>query len=60
MGKFLLKRTDRGRGWVSKPGRKNAYTNNIQHAQKFSSIQEAEEHSCTENEIVVPMEQEID
>lgn len=49
---YALKRTTDGL-FVAKPGREKSYTNRIEHAQTFDTIEEARANSCQENEYPV-------
>ncbi len=50
---YVLKRTDQGGGFVSKPGSKNSYTNNILRAKIFRTRDDAEQDRCIGNEIII-------
>ncbi len=50
---YVLKRTDQGGGYVSKPGSKKSYTHNLTKARKFPNIEEADGHRCIDNEIIL-------
>lgn len=52
---YLLKRTDQGGGYVSKPGLKEAYTTNLDKVRIFTSKEDAERNRCIENEIIIPL-----
>lgn len=56
---YVIKRTDQGGGYVSKPGRSSSYTNTVKNMQKFPT-EEAASKTCCENEIPVPIEHVID
>lgn len=53
---YVIKCTDHG-GFVSKPGSRSAYTDRLQNARQFESLEWAEANKCPENEIVLTLEQ---
>jgi hypothetical protein len=48
---YVIKRTDQGGGWVSKPGSDKTYTKNLQNALVFRTAEQARVQCC-ENETV--------
>ena len=57
---YLLKRTSKGGGYVSKPGHKSSYVKNLKYARKFQTIEEADHHRCVENEVIIDLERLLD
>jgi hypothetical protein len=53
---YVLKRTDQGGGFVSKPGMKCSYTLNLLKARIFVTKEEAEANACPENEIALSVD----
>lgn len=52
---YVLKRIDQGGGYVARPGSKSSYTRSIEHAQKFSTREQAENNRCKGNEVIIPI-----
>ena len=57
---YLLKRTDQGGGYVSKPGMKSSYTRSAANARKFNTREAAESDRCVDNEIIVDLNPILD
>jgi len=57
---FLLKRTSKGGGYVGKPGHKSSYVKNLKYARKFQTIEEANDHRCEQNEVIINLERLLD
>lgn len=49
---FVIRRTDQGGGYVSKPGSSHSYTKQVTRIRKFSTREEADAERCPENEVV--------
>jgi len=58
MGIYIIKRTDQGGGYVSKPGSAKSYTHKLQDARAWPS-REAAQRECCENERVVRVNDEM-
>lgn len=50
---YVIKRTDQDGGYVTPPGSRRSYTQNIHEARYFKSKEFAEALRCEQNEIVV-------
>ena len=53
---YVIKRTDQGGEYVSKPGNKSSYTNSIRNMRKYTTKEEAESDKCPGNEVVIPLD----
>lgn len=53
---YVLKLKGGGK-YVAKSGYSYAYTNHIEKIRKFATKEEAEQNCCTENEIIIPIEE---
>ncbi len=53
---YVLKRTDQGGGYVSKPGSRSSYTRDLGRAEKFATKDEAVDNACPDNEVPVNLE----
>lgn len=49
---FVIRRTDQGRGYVSKPGSEHSYTQELSQIQKYKTLKEAMVHLCDGNEVI--------
>ena len=56
---FVIKRTDQGGGYVARDGSAGSYTGFLQNARTFATKEQADRNHCPENEIVVPLEDEL-
>jgi len=56
---FVIKRTDQGRGYVTPAGSRNSYTRYLQAARVFDTREAAERERCPDNEVVVPVREEM-
>jgi hypothetical protein len=54
--KYVIKR---GNLYVSRPGSQHSYTKFLQEARIFSSREEAEKHTCPDNERIVSVDSEL-
>ena len=50
--KYVIRRTDQGGGWVTKSGSKRSYTNEVQHARVYDTIELAKAELCVDNEVI--------
>ena len=50
---YIIKRLDQGGGYVAPSGRKNSYTNKLEIARKFDTLEDAEAELCPDNEIAL-------
>jgi hypothetical protein len=50
---YVIKRTDQGEGYVTRPGSRSSYTSRLENARVFETREQAEGHRCPGNEIVV-------
>lgn len=57
---YVLRRTDQGGGYVSKPGRGCSYTFKVRHMKKYPTEEAAKADACVENEVPVPLASIID
>lgn len=57
---YVIKRTDHGGGYVSKPGSAKSYTRDARNMRKYPTREAADADRCVENEIVVDFEQLLD
>lgn len=49
---YAIKRTDQGKGYVTKPGSKKSYTRWLKEARIYDSRESAEKDLCVENEVI--------
>ena len=56
---FVIKRTDQGGGYVAPSGSVSSYTGALQNARIFNTAEEAERNRCPQNEIIVPLADEL-
>ena len=56
---YVIRRTDQGGGYVSRPGAPSSYTHALQHARVFATRGEAERERCPENEKILTLEQAV-
>ncbi len=56
--KYVIKRLDQGRGYVSTPGSASSYTRDLRRARTWPT-RETAERECCGNEIVVVAEEEM-
>jgi hypothetical protein len=49
---YVIRRTDQGGGYVSRPGSKSSYTPLLQRARTWPTRDAAEGHRCPENEVI--------
>lgn len=52
---YVIRRTDQGGGFVSRPGSEKSYTRNLENARIFKTRGEAEADRCPGNEVVVDL-----
>lgn len=57
---YILKRTDQGGGYVSKPGSAKSYTRRLNQARKYPTLEAANADRCPENEIALDLERVLD
>lgn len=57
--KFVIKRTDQGGGYVSRPGSEHSYTNALQKARTYPSREAAERDRCPGNEIILSIDEAV-
>jgi len=53
---YVLKRTDQGGGFVTRPGSPGSYTKDILQARVFSTKEEADANKCPGNETVLAID----
>jgi hypothetical protein len=58
--RYVLWRTDQGRGWVTRAGSPGSYTGKLQQARTFATREDAERNRCPGNEIVQSLEEATD
>jgi hypothetical protein len=54
---YVIRRTDRGGGWVTLPGSPGSYTHKLQDAKVWHSREEAERERCIDNEVAESLEE---
>lgn len=57
---YVLRRTDQGGGYVTKPGSGPSYTHDLRQARKYPTRREAEADRCVENEVIEDLEHVLD
>jgi hypothetical protein len=57
---YVIKRTDQGGGFVSKPGGAKSYTKDMRQMRKYPTREAAETDRCQDNEIVVDFNHMLD
>lgn len=53
---YVIKRTDQGGGYVSRPGSPSSYVKALQYARRWPTREAAENERCPGNEIVLHLE----
>ena len=58
---YIIKRIDQGGGFLADQRKRagGSYTRNIQNARTFHTKKEAEAECCPENEIAIPLEEQL-
>ncbi len=56
MRMYVIKRTNKGGGYVAEPGSVEDYTKNLERACKYSSLWAARRQTCTPGEKVVAID----
>ena len=50
---YVIRRTDQGGGYVSKPGSKRSYTKKLEAARVYPTRSEADADRCPDNEVTL-------
>ena len=57
---YVIRRTDQGGGYVSKPGSQLSYTRRLDRAQKYATREQAAANMCEGNETIEDLERVLD
>lgn len=57
---YVIKRIDGRGGYVARQGSPGSYTDKLQNARTFPTLESAERERCPGNEIIVPVRDEME